>query len=40
MISGSFGDNGELFFEIQLVAASGMEFSIMVLGKHQSIAKF
>ena len=28
MISGSFGDNGELFFEIQLVAASGMEFSI------------
>ena len=28
MISGSFGDNGELFFEIQLVGKSGVEFSI------------
>jgi predicted aspartyl protease len=28
MIAGSFGDNGELFFEIQLVAAAGVEFSI------------
>ena len=31
MIAGSFGDNGELFFEIQLVAASGIEFSIEAL---------
>lgn len=28
MISGSFGDNGELFFEIQLVDKSGSEFPI------------
>ncbi|MDJ0618455.1 MAG: hypothetical protein QNJ63_17215 [Calothrix sp. MO_192.B10] len=28
---GSFGDNGELFFEIQLVAAGGEEFSIEAL---------
>jgi predicted aspartyl protease len=28
MIAGSFGDNGELFFEIQLVAAERVEFSI------------
>jgi predicted aspartyl protease len=28
MISGSFGDNGELFFEIRLVDKSGLEFSI------------
>jgi predicted aspartyl protease len=28
MIFGSFGDNGELFFEIQLVGKSGAEFSI------------
>ena len=28
MISGLFGDNGELFFEIQLVGKSGVEFSI------------
>ena len=28
MIAGSFGDNGELFFEVQLVAAAGVEFSI------------
>ncbi len=28
MITGSFGDNGELFFEIQLIAAERVEFSI------------
>lgn len=28
---GSFGDNGELFFEIQLVAVSGEEFSVEAL---------
>jgi predicted aspartyl protease len=28
---GSFGDNGELYFEIQLVAVSGEEFSIEAL---------
>jgi predicted aspartyl protease len=28
MIAGSFGENGELFFEIQLVAAERVEFSI------------
>jgi predicted aspartyl protease len=28
VIAGSFGDNGELFFEIQLVAAERVEFSI------------
>jgi predicted aspartyl protease len=28
---GSFGDNGELFFEIQLVAASNEEFSVEAL---------
>jgi predicted aspartyl protease len=28
MIAGSFGDNGELFFEIQLVAAERVEFPI------------
>jgi predicted aspartyl protease len=28
---GSFGDNGELYFEIQLVALSGEEFSIEAL---------
>ena len=31
MIEGSFGDNGELFFEIQLVALSGEEFSVEAL---------
>ena len=28
---GSFGDNGELYFEIQLVAVSGEEFSVDAL---------
>ncbi len=28
MISGSFGDRGELFFEVQLVGRSRVEFSI------------
>jgi predicted aspartyl protease len=28
---GSFGDNGELYFEIQLVAVSGEEFSVEAL---------
>jgi predicted aspartyl protease len=28
MISGSFGDSGELFFEIRLVGKSAVEFSI------------
>ncbi|MBF2065105.1 MAG: aspartyl protease [Calothrix sp. C42_A2020_038] len=28
---GSFGDNGELFFEIQLIAVSGEEFSVEAL---------
>ena len=31
MISGAFGDNGELFFEIQLVSSSGVEFGIEAL---------
>ena len=31
MIEGSFGDNGELFFEIQLIALSGEEFSVEAL---------
>ncbi|MBN3880367.1 MULTISPECIES: hypothetical protein [unclassified Nostoc] len=32
MISGSFGDNGELFFEIQLVAAANNDkFSVEAL---------
>jgi predicted aspartyl protease len=31
MISGRFGDNGELFFEIQLVAANGEQFSLEAL---------
>ncbi|NJL09596.1 MAG: aspartyl protease [Calothrix sp. SM1_7_51] len=31
MIAGSFGDNGELFFEIQLVAANGEEFFVETL---------
>ena len=31
MIEGSFGDNGELFFEIQLVALSGEDFSVEAL---------
>jgi predicted aspartyl protease len=28
---GSFGDNGELYFEIQLVAVSGDEFLVSAL---------
>jgi clan AA aspartic protease len=28
---GSFGDNGELYFQIQLVAANGEEFSVEAL---------
>lgn len=28
---GSFGDNGELYFEIQLVAADGEELSVEAL---------
>ena len=31
MIEGSFGDNGELFFEIQLVALSGEDFFVEAL---------
>ncbi|GAB1539047.1 hypothetical protein NUACC21_17120 [Scytonema sp. NUACC21] len=31
MAVGSFGDNGELFFEIQLVAINGEEFSVEAL---------
>lgn len=31
MIAGRFGDNGELFFEIQLVAANGEQFEIEAL---------
>ncbi|MEH2085850.1 aspartyl protease [Nostoc sp.] len=31
MISGSFGDNGELLFEIQLVAANDDKFSVEAL---------
>ena len=31
MISGEFGENGELFFEIELIAASGEIFPIEVL---------
>jgi predicted aspartyl protease len=31
MAVGSFGDNGELFFEIQLVAVNGEEFSVEAL---------
>lgn len=31
MIAGSFGDNGELLFEIQLVAANDDEFSVEAL---------
>jgi predicted aspartyl protease len=28
MIAGRFGNNGELFFEIQLVVASGEQFEV------------
>ncbi|BAY21913.1 hypothetical protein NIES2100_16760 [Calothrix sp. NIES-2100] len=31
MAIGSFGDNGELFFEIQLVAVDGEKFSLAAL---------
>lgn len=31
MAIGSFGDNGELYFQIQLVAANGEEFSVEAL---------
>lgn len=31
MIAGRFGNNGELYFEIQLVAANGDEFSVEAL---------
>lgn len=31
MISGTFGNNGELFFEIQLVSVSGVAFEIEAL---------
>ena len=31
MISGRFGDNGELFFEVQLIAANGEDFSVEAL---------
>lgn len=31
MIAGRFGDNGELFFEIQLVAANGEQFEVEAL---------
>jgi len=31
MIVGSFGNNGELFFEIQLVAGNGEEFPVEAL---------
>jgi predicted aspartyl protease len=31
MIAGSFGDNGELFFEIRLVDRSGLELEIEAL---------
>jgi predicted aspartyl protease len=31
MIAGNFGDNGELYFEIELVATNGEEFSIEAL---------
>ncbi len=31
MISGRFGDNGELFFEVQLIGANGEDFSVEAL---------
>jgi predicted aspartyl protease len=31
MVLGSFGDNSELFFEIQLIAVNGEEFSVETL---------
>lgn len=31
MIAGRFGENGELLFEIQLVAANGEQFSLEAL---------
>ncbi|MEH1936865.1 MAG: hypothetical protein V7L14_24800 [Nostoc sp.] len=31
MIAGSFGDNGELLFEIELVAANDEKFSVEAL---------
>lgn len=31
MISGRFGENGQLFFEIELIAANGDSFSVEVL---------
>lgn len=31
MIAGRFGDNGELFFEVELIASSGERFAVEVL---------
>ncbi len=31
MIAGRFGENGELLFEVKLIASSGEQFSVEVL---------